>query len=306
MGHPLTLCLPGQVAVALVPTGAPSSSLKKLGVEQSDFYLIRLSDSFAKAPESAWLGFGRNAMDPRMDLAADTHLGRVQSLVRAFALLDELANCDAGLSLTEIAKRVGLPRSTAHRLLTTMDDLSYVDFQRDTNRWQVGAKAMSVGNAFMRSRDLGKIGQPIMRSLAVDYKETVNISIPDGKEIKFVAQVPAKCKLRTNARPGVHLPMHLTASGKAVLAYLEAPQINQFLLQRMSASTAYTITDPSRIQTQLSEIRKRGYALDDQESAVGVRCVAAPVLDGDLRVLGALSLSGPASTTLAVSMLRGR
>lgn len=226
----------------------------------------------------------------------DDCLGRVQSLVRAFGILDQLAKHDEALNLTQLARLVQLPRSTAHRLLTTMWGLGYVEFDRAKSRWSVGVQAFAVGNAFAQTRDLGRLGRPIMRSLMLEACETVNISVPDEQGVRYLAQVQAQGARPTFARPGASLPMHTTASGKVLMAHWLPEEIDAFLNARqLDRRTQHSITDPNRLLAQLKVARERGYAVDDQENAEGIRCVAAAVFDEHGRPKASLSISGAIS-----------
>lgn len=209
----------------------------------------------------------------------DDRLGRVQSLVRAFGLLDELSKSD-GMTLSEIARLVGLPRSTAHRLLSTMEALRYVEFDRSTNNWSIGVQAFTVGAAFAQTRDLGQLGRSIMRSLMNELHHSVNISIREGGGMCYVGQVAATGVKQSAARPGACLSMHTTAAGKALMAHWSAPELDRFVEHHAFISrTARSITSPQQFREELSLVRQRGFAVDDEEHATGLRCVAAAVLD---------------------------
>ena len=220
-------------------------------------------------------------------------LGQVQSLVRAFGILDELAKHDAGCTLTQVAEATSLPRSTAHRLLTTMNALGYVDFNPSINRWMIGLQAFSLGATFVQMRDLGRVGRPIMRSLMFDAGETVNIAIADVENVTCVGQVKPVNVERAMAVPGRHLPMHTTASGKVLLAYREEQARDAFLKSHdLRRCTALTIVEKNALVAQLEQVRANGYAVDDQENELGTRCIAAPVFDRHGRVRASLSISG--------------
>lgn len=220
-------------------------------------------------------------------------LGRVQSLVRAFGMLDVLAECERGLTLAEISRHVGLPRSTAHRLLSTMGDLGYVSFDPESNRWAVGLQAFAVGNAFARNRDLCRLGRPVMHSLMLDAHETVNVAVSRAQGVYFVGQVQASGVRPTLAKPGLELPIHTTAVGKAMMANWHRDELDGFFRKReLRSKTANSITEPSSLVSQLDLVRKRGFAVDDQENAIGIRCVAAPVYNEDGLAVASISISG--------------
>ena len=228
--------------------------------------------------------------------ADDDRMGRVQSLVRAFGLLDALVLHDEGLTLTEIARRVGLPRSTTHRLLTTMDALRYVEFDPETSRWMIGMQAFALGSAFVQVRDLGRLGRPIMRSLMLEANEVVNIAVPDQAGVRYVGQVRPVADHAAPRAAGDRLPMHTTASGKVLLAHWDLPRLDEFLRSAsLARKTGGSIVEKHALVRQLEQIRGRGFAIDDQENAMGTRCVAAPVFDHNGRVKASLSISGSVS-----------
>lgn len=221
----------------------------------------------------------------------DQGLGQVQSLVRAFALLDMLATTQ-GLSLSELCRRVKLPRSTVHRLLTTMEAMRYVEFNRNKHEWAIGLQAFTVGAAFAQRRDLGQLGRPIMRSLMSEVDHPINFALPGLGGMYYVAQEKAEGIGRSLIRPGARLPMHTTASGKALMAYWQEEELEEFLDRRFfEKSTARSIVDPIALRDELGSICSRGYAIDDEEHADGLRCVAATVFDRHGLPKAALSIS---------------
>jgi len=223
--------------------------------------------------------------------------GCVQSLVRAFGLLDQLASHHEGLSLTRIAGLVGLPRSTAHRLLTTMESLRYAAFDPATNRWMVGARALAFVGGRADGDDLGRLARPVMQSVLRGVRATVTLSVPDGECARVVGQVRHADAQRSFARPGQRLPLHTTASGKVILAHDPTDGRESALrAHSLPALTASSITEAGRLACNLATVRERGYAIDDQESATGVRCVAVPVVDRSGAVRAALSVSGSVLT----------
>jgi len=225
------------------------------------------------------------------DDTADGSLGRVQSLVRAFGLLDELAKNDS-MTLSELARAVGLPRSTTHRLLTTMEALRYVAFDRATNRWSVGVQAFTVGAVFAQTRDLGKLGRSIMRSLMSQVQHCVNIAVPQGQGVCYVGQVAEHGLHQTAARPGAVLPLHTTASGKVIMAHWSRQEFDRYVaFTALEGRTPRSIVDADRLREELTAIQARGYALDDEEHERGLRCVAALVYDRYGMPRGALSIS---------------
>jgi IclR family acetate operon transcriptional repressor len=222
--------------------------------------------------------------------------GQVQSLVRALRLLQEVADAGDGITLTEVANRVGLPVSSAHRLLSTLQLEGFVRFDGERTLWFVGVKAFTVGNAFLRARDLVQVARPYMRGLMEQCDETVNLAVEDDGQIIYLAQIECRQMMRALASPGARVPMHSSAVGKVLLAYMpanqQAPTVDRMKLERF---TANTITGRERFDKTLREIRKQGFGFDDEEHAIGLRCVAAPIFNEMREAIAGISLSGPAA-----------
>ncbi len=220
--------------------------------------------------------------------------GQVQSLSRALKLLNALSYHTQGLSLSEVAQEVGLPNSTAHRLLTTLQNERYVRFDSERSVWLIGVQAFRVGSAFVRSRDLVTIARPYMRRLMEQSGETVNLAIADRGEVVYLAQVETQKMMRAIAGPGGRTQMHCSGVGKALLAFGDplslSKQIERIEFRRETPNTHGSADSLGR---ELAEIEERGYAIDDEENAIGLRCVASVIFDEHGEPLAALSVSGP-------------
>jgi IclR family acetate operon transcriptional repressor len=219
----------------------------------------------------------------------------VQSLVRALTLLNRMADApDAGASLTDLAQQVGLAPSTAHRLLTTLEQERYVRFDPDGRLWSVGVQAFVAGCAFTKTRSLVGIARPHLRTLMEDTGETVNLAVEDDGMAVYLAQVECRQLMRAFARPGSRVPLHCSAVGKAILSRLSDKTLARILHQHgMPRLTVKTITTPAALRADLARARATGHAIDDEEHAVGLRCIAAPVFDESGAVVAAVSASGP-------------
>jgi len=220
--------------------------------------------------------------------------GQVQSLSRALWLMNALAECPQGLSLSEVAHRVQLPTSTVHRLLTTLQNERYVRFESDRSVWLIGVQAFQVGSTFVRSRDIVAMARPYMRRLMEESGETVNLAIADRTEVVYLAQVECHKMMRAIAGPGGRANMHCSGVGKALLAYTSSTELGEILQSKsLPRETPKTISKPDALKADLVKIRKRGFAIDDEENAVGLRCVAAVIFDEHAEPLAGLSVSGP-------------
>jgi IclR family transcriptional regulator, acetate operon repressor len=220
--------------------------------------------------------------------------GQVQSISRALSLLDALARSHDGLTLTELAHTVGLATSTAHRLLTTLQQARFVRFDPLSALWQVGVQAFIVGNAFARTRDVTMMARPYLRRLMEESGETVNLYVAEEGEAICMAQVESRRMMRAIARPGGRVKMHCSGAGKAIMAFLPERELGRTLeCHGLPRFTEKTLTTPKALRAALEQVRARGFAVDDEEHEVGLRCVGAPILDEHGLPLAGLSVSGP-------------
>jgi len=220
--------------------------------------------------------------------------GRNQSLTRALTLLQRLAEAPQGMQLTDLSYQLGMPVATVHRLLATFEELDFVEQDSEQGRWYVGLNAFTVGNAFLKRRDFVAIARPRMDALVDMCGETVNLGVIDDGEVVFVSQVESPEVMRMIVRLGSRSPIHASGVGKALLAGMTEQRVEQILERRgLKRYTERTIDNPADLRAELESTRRRGYALDDEEHAVGLRCVAAAFFDENARALAAISLSGP-------------
>lgn len=221
---------------------------------------------------------------------------QVQSLTRGLSILGVLANAEGGLTLTDVTQRVGLPASTTHRLLATLEKTGYVYQAGDLGLWYVGLQAFTVGSAFLASRDFVAQGHPYMRRLMEQAGETANLAILDGTEAVFIDQVQCRETMRTIVRLGSRVPLHASGVGKAIFATLPDDEIDAIIkADGLPRITEHTITSPETMWAALRVIRLRGFSFDDEEHLPGTRCVAAPIYDERHEPLGAISIAGPSA-----------
>ncbi len=219
---------------------------------------------------------------------------QVQSLVRALTLLNRLADADESVSLSELAQQVGLSPSTAHRLLTTLEQERYVHFDAERRHWSVGVQAFMTGTAFLKTRDLVALARPHMRALMEESGETVNLAVEDQFSAVYLAQVECRQMMRAFARPGGRVPLHCSSVGKALLSAMPEVLVTKILHQRgLPRLTVKTINTTPLLHEDLARSRERGYAMDDEEHAVGLRCIAAVIFDESADPVASLSVSGP-------------
>ncbi|AGM08549.1 IclR family transcriptional regulator [Amycolatopsis keratiniphila] len=215
--------------------------------------------------------------------------GGVQSLQRAFELLEHLADTGGEASLSELATLSGLPMPTIHRLIRTLVDLGYVR-QNTNRRYALGARLIRLGeNASMQ---FGSWARPLLAELVDEVGETANLAVLERDEVVYVAQVPSKHSMRMFTEVGRRLLPHGTGVGKAMLAHLPSEDVTALLTRTgMPSYTEHTFTDEDALLRELAKIAQQGYALDEAEQELGVRCVAVAVPGAP--VPAAVSVSGP-------------
>ena len=215
--------------------------------------------------------------------------GGVQSVERAFQLLELLADAGGSQGLTQLATASGLPLPTIHRLMTTLTTMGYV--RRETSRrYTLGPRLVRIGE--VAGRAFGSWAMPSLRRLVELTGESANLAMLDGDAVVYVAQAPSPHTMRMFTEPGRRVMPHCTGVGKAILAQMPSEEVRAILGRTgMPAQTPSTITSPDAMIDQLAEIRARGYAVDEGEQEIGVRCVAmaVPGVPG----LVAISVSGP-------------
>ncbi|MBB5851830.1 IclR family transcriptional regulator [Amycolatopsis umgeniensis] len=215
--------------------------------------------------------------------------GGVQSLQRAFELLEHLADTGGEASLSELATLSGLPMPTIHRLIRTLVDLGYVR-QNTNRRYALGARLIRLGeNASMQ---FGSWARPLLAELVDEVGETANLAVLERDEVVYVAQVPSKHSMRMFTEVGRRLLPHGTGVGKAMLAHLPSEDVLALLSRTgMPSYTEHTFTEQDALLRELAKIAQQGYALDEAEQELGVRCVAVAVPGAP--VPAAVSVSGP-------------
>lgn len=217
--------------------------------------------------------------------------GGVQSVDRALDILEMLASHPGTLGVTEIARGTGLAPGTAHRLLVGLAQRGWVR-QDPGRRYGVGPAALRLGGA--ASTKLAAVAAPALRAAVEATGETANLASLDGDVMVYVAQSPSPHTLRIFAEVGRPVPLHSTAVGKVVLAGMEPALALELLAgTELVARTPRTLTDPDDLRAELDRVRDQGWALDDEEQELGVRCVAVPVGTGSAWARMALSVSGP-------------
>ena len=230
----------------------------------------------------------------------------VQSLERAFDLLEVLAR-SGELGVTELANRTGLVPSTAHRLLHTLAKRGYVSQSTDSGRYLLGYKVVEVASGLEhRLERLRVVARPHLEGVQGETGETVNLVVLDADRVVYVDQVEGSRQVRMFTTVGTSVPAHTTGSGKAILANGPSDAVQALYAGRepLQQLTEHTLTSLRALERDFERIRRRGYAVDNEEHEEGVGCVAVAVFDHTGRPSAAISVSGPSARVLGPNAAR--
>ncbi|GAA3008017.1 IclR family transcriptional regulator [Streptomyces fulvorobeus] len=223
-------------------------------------------------------------------------MGRlVPAVTRALDVLELFLQGDGNLSAPEVTRRLQLPRTTVHELLTTLAARSYlVTVPEQPGRYRLGVRTYQLGSRYAEQLDLAAEGQQVAREVAESCGETVHVAILEDTEVIYIAKVDSTHAVRMVSAAGRKLPAHCTSVGKLLLAALPEAELDARLDGReLVAMTENSLTDAAELRTALAVVRRRGIAVEHRESNPDVSCVAAPVRNRAGGVVAALSISVP-------------
>lgn len=215
-------------------------------------------------------------------------MAEIQSLARGLKILAFLGQSQDGSTITELAEYLGVDKGSASRLVSTLANYGYVEKDGATRRYHVGSQVVSLSRSVLARLPLREAAKPYLRQAMERSGECAHLAVPAQGKVLYIDQVESPVTLRVNAQVGTMNPLHCTALGKVLLAYgdLDIPA-------DLAAFTPNTITDPETLLRHLEEIRRLGFAVDDEEFDLGVRCIAVPVFDFRGKAVGAIGISGP-------------
>ena len=231
--------------------------------------------------------------------AAASEKNTVQSLAKGFRVLEAFTAQEPELTMAEVARLAGVDNATAFRFLNTLVEIGYVDRVPDSRKFRLALKVLDLGfNAIARS-DLRTRARPVLRGLVGVINEAASIGVLDGADVFYVERIQAGlARLGVDIRIGSRVPAYSSAIGHAILAWLSRPdQIAVLEAQPRRQLTATTQTDLAVLLKRLEQVKRRGYAVSDQETVSGLYVIAAPVLDADGIPLAGLSIAAPAFQT---------
>lgn len=221
--------------------------------------------------------------------------GSVQSIDRVLDILEVLSAVPQGLALSDLAAATSLHASTAHRLLASLASRGYVRKDPESGKYRLTLRLYEISRRVSTVLDLFSASKPLLEVLANDVKEVVHLVERDGSDVVYLRKFePLLRPISITSSVGLHNPMYCTGVGKSIMAYLpEKDALSIWNDTQVIQFTPKTITTWEALREDLSHVRERGYAIDDEEHDLGVRCIAAPIYNWNGTPVGAMSISGP-------------
>ncbi|MBX3029627.1 MAG: IclR family transcriptional regulator [Chloroflexi bacterium] len=219
---------------------------------------------------------------------------RAKSAGRALDILSAISASPTGVAFADLVDELELPKSSVFEVLDVLLQRRFVQLDPETRRYTLAVRAWEVGSRYLGQHELAAEAQPFMKVVVQELNETVQLAVLDGMDNVYIGKVDCTHPVRLQSAVGKRLPAHATGLGKALLAALPDDELGQRLDRvTLAGYTSRTITDRTRLEAQLADIRREGFAVDDQEYTPGLRCVAVPVRDHRGATVAALSASVP-------------
>ncbi|NLK98412.1 MAG: IclR family transcriptional regulator [Epulopiscium sp.] len=218
----------------------------------------------------------------------------VQSVDRTLSILEVLSDYEDGLGLAELSMKLDLHKSTVHRLLSTLIIKGYVEQDAITNKYKITLKLFELGSKRIANMDILEIAKPYLKELMEKTNEVVHLVIRENTDIIYIDKVESETTIRMHSRIGRRSPMYCTAVGKAMMAWLHEKEVEDIWNKSdIQQYTSFTITNLEDMKNELNLIKQKGFAMDEQENELEVRCIGAPIFDYTGKPCAAISISGP-------------
>lgn len=218
---------------------------------------------------------------------------RLSSVAMAVRLLKTFSQDEAEIGVTALARRLGVAKSTVYRLATTLVSEGMLEQNPETERYRLGIALFGLGALVRQRMHVSTEGRPQLFELRAATNETVHLAILEGSEIMYVVNLESNQAIRMRADLGSRKPAFCTAAGLAMLAFQPETVVENVLRAGFRARTSRTLVDPTRWRAALAEVRALGYAIEDEQSEIGMRSIAAPIWDSSDRVIASVGLAGP-------------
>ena len=220
----------------------------------------------------------------------------VPSVARSMKILELLAQSQSGLTLSDISRRLSIPKSSAHVLIKTLEVMGYLKSSQSNGRYCFGLKLVSLSNMALENLDLRELARPFLQQLMLRTGLTVHLAILEGAEAVLIEKVEAPGLLRLATWVGKRLDANSSGVGKALLAFSEeGSYMQRFTGRTMARYNKNTISSLDRLARELKKVREQGYAFEDEEGEIGFRCIGVPLYDSADRAVAAISVAGTTS-----------
>ena len=218
---------------------------------------------------------------------------RLSSVANSIRLTKAFSEAEYEMGISALALRLGLAKSTVHRLATTLVEYDILEQNRETGKYRLGLALFELGTLVRRKMDTVAESRAQMRAVAEMTGETVQLAVLDHQSVLYIRILESRQAVRMSTIAGSRAPAHATSVGKVLLAHQAPDEVQQIIDNGLKRYTTNTITDPALLREELASVKSRGYAIDDEEIEVGLRCVAAPIRNHSGRVIAALSVAAP-------------
>lgn len=220
--------------------------------------------------------------------------GLIQSVYKSFKIINLLAQKQKEMTLGDISKELRIPKPTVHGLLSTMRQTGFIEQSISNGKYWLGVRFFELGSLVAKKWDVRNISLPFIEELVEEVKETVQLAVLDNGEVLYIEKRECSQSLRIVSDVGRRLPAHCTAVGKILLGFLPLYEVEKIIETKgLVPYTKRTITDTELFKMELAKVRSQGFALDNEEIMEGLRCVAAPIVNHEGKVVAAISTSGP-------------
>lgn len=227
------------------------------------------------------------------------------SIARAVRILNVFTGQRSEIGLSEISREAGLHKSTVHRLLASLERAGFVEQSSENGKYRLGLKLFELGSLVMHRINLREEARPHLQALARKTKETVHLAALADGEIIYFEKIEGQSNLTIPSAIGRKIPAHCTGLGKVLLAHLPEEELEAIVRQKgLKRFTANTITSLGEFKKHLEGVRTKGYAIDNEECELGLKCVAAPVRNHTGSVVAAISIAGPSGRLRSAAIPR--
>jgi DNA-binding IclR family transcriptional regulator len=223
-------------------------------------------------------------------------MSNVQSLERALTILNKLSEYPDGIQITRLSEQVRLTKSTIHRLLATLSSMNYVVKDEETDKYKLGLQVLFLSRNLLNNSDIVTVSKPFLEKLSQEVNETVHLCIEDRGEVVYIDKIESTQTIRMYSRVGSRAPMYCTGVGKILLSD-KNPDVFEEIVSKINfiPKTPSSITSKEQFIEEIEKVKSQGYALDNAENEIVLRCIAAPIFDHKGKIIASFSISGPSN-----------